>query len=781
MTQGVLWPLASYLVVVVLVLALGGLVALRRRRWTLVTSTAGFLACTALVFALTGARASLFDAHRLSPALEGQDIQITGVIVSMPQRNDLALRFLFDVESATRNGHDVQLPKRLELSWYRGMFARGDGPGELIGELQRVPAPLVAGERWQMTVRLKSPHGNVNPHSFDFELSLWERGVQATGYVRAGPKDLVAQNLGQTGWHPVEWARGEVRERIFARINDQQAAGLTAALVVGDQQAIDRADWDVFRATGVAHLMSISGLHVTMFAWGAAALVGWLWRRSSVLCQHVSAPSTGLLGGLLLAGLYALFSGWGVPAQRTVLMLATVGLLRLSGLRWPWPQVWLLACALVLLVDPWACLQAGFWLSFVAVGVLFATDVTEHSTSGRSRYGMLLAMLREQWVITLALAPLTLLLFGQVSLVGLLANAVAIPWVTLVVTPLAMAGTLWPLVWELSQWAVSLLMALLTWLVSWPWATLTVAQAPVWAGAVGVVGGLILAMRLPWLWRMAGLPLLMPVLLWQAPTPPAGQFEVLAADIGQGNAVLVRTAQHALLYDAGPMYSQESDAGHRVLAPLMKALDVRLDTLVISHRDTDHSGGAFAVLAMQPGASLLSSVGAQHALNGARSVQPCLAGQRWQWDGVDFEILHPPADDYADKQKTNAMSCTLRVANGSQAALLTGDIEQPQEASLVAYGAPLRAQWLLVPHHGSKTSSSAAFLDAVQPRFAMVQSGYRNRFGHPASPVLVRYQERGIAVVDTPHCGASRWQSWQPDHMTCEREVQHRYWRHRVP
>jgi competence protein ComEC len=779
LTQLALWPLQNYLVM--LVLALGMLAVLRLRVLAAASALGWFLACTGLMFALTGGRASVFDAHRLVPALEGQDIELTGVIAAMPQRNDLALRFLFDVDSATLDGQSVALPQRMELSWYSGVFARGDGPGELMGELQRVPAPLVAGERWQLMVRLKAPHGNVNPHGFDFELSLWERGVQATGYVRAGPKDPVPQRLGQTGRHPVEWVRGEVRDRIYEHIEDRQAAGLTAALVVGDQQAIDRADWDVFRATGVAHLMSISGLHITMFAWGAAWLVGWLWRRSGTLCLRVSAPSAGLLGGMLLAGAYALFSGWGVPAQRTVLMLATVGLLRLSGLRWPWPQVWLLACAVVLLADPWACFQAGFWLSFVAVGVLFATDVSQHSTQARGRFAALLAMLHEQWVITLALTPLTLLLFGQVSLVGLLANAVAIPWVTLVVTPLAMAGTLWTALWGLSQWATSLLMALLTWLASWPWATLAVAQAPAWAGAVGVVGGLMLAMRLPLLWRVAGLPLLMPVLLWQAPLPPRGQFEVLAADVGQGNAVLVRTTHHALLYDAGPMYSQESDAGHRVLVPLLKALDVRLDMLVLSHRDTDHSGGAFAVLEMQPGATLLSSVGAQHPVNGLRPVQPCVAGQRWQWDGVDFEILHPLAEDYADRHKTNAMSCTLRVANASQAALLTGDIEQPQEARLVASGVPLRSQWLLVPHHGSKTSSSPDFLDAVQPRFAMVQAGYRNRFGHPASPVLVRYHERQISVIDTPHCGASHWQSWQADQIACERETQARYWHHRAP
>ena len=225
-----------------------------------------------------------------------------------------------------------------------------------------------------MNVRLKAPHGNSNPHGFDYELWLWEQGLQATGYVRAGPSDPPPQRLADTWRHPVERARQDVRDAVFERVADRRTAGLLAALVVGDQNAIDRADWDVFRATGVAHLMSISGLHVTMFAWAAALLVGALWRRSQRLCLAWPAQHAALVGGMLLAAGYALFSGWGVPAQRTIWMLATVGLLRLSGRRWPWPQVWLLACAVVVTVDPWALLQPGFWLSFVAVGVLFATD-----------------------------------------------------------------------------------------------------------------------------------------------------------------------------------------------------------------------------------------------------------------------------------------------------------------------------------------------------------------------------------------------------------------------
>jgi len=527
--------------------------------------------------------------------------------------------------------------------------------------------------------------------------------------------------------------------------------------------------------------MAISGVHVTMFAWAAALAVGWLWRRSSRLCLWLPAPSAAMAGGVLLAAAYALFSGWGVPSQRTVLMLATVGLLRLSGKRWPWPHVWLLVCAVVVAVDPWALLQAGFWLSFVAVGVLFATDSGATGADKTGARGRFYSMFREQRVVTLALTPLTLLLFGQVSVVGLIANALAIPWVTLVVTPLAMLGVFAAPLWEVASWAIAALAWYLHLLAALPWASISIAQAPLWAGAAGVLGGLLLAMQLPWSLRLSGLPLMLPVLLWQAPRPALGQFELLAADIGQGNAVLVRTASHALVYDAGPRFSRESDAGHRVLVPLLRALDVRVDTLMLSHRDIDHVGGALAVLAMQPQAALLSSIEDDHELQSVRKATRCMAGQRWRWDGVDFEVLHPRAEDYAAGNKSNAMSCTLRISNGVQAALLAGDIELAQETRLVGEGAALKVDVLLVPHHGSKTSSSAAFLDAVQPQIALVQAGYRNRFGHPAEPVLVRYEERHIRVVDSPHCGAATWQSVQPDEVQCQRAQALRYWHHRVP
>jgi competence protein ComEC len=805
--QGALWPPWAYAPLAMLGLLAGGWTWRRSGpRWFAGQRTAAWLlGVAALGFACTGLRSLAFEAQALDPALEGRDLRIVGVVTDMPQRNESGLRFTLATESATLDGRAMVVPALMDVGWYSSAPAGSGEPEPLAAQSQA--GELSAGERWSMTLRLKAPHGSRNPFGFDYELWLWELGVQATAYVRTGAHDAEPQRLGQTWTHPVSLLRQRVRERIFAALPQRQVAGLIAALVVGDQAAIDRVDWDVFRATGVAHLVSISGLHITMFAWGACWLVGWLWRRSVRLCQWLPAPTAALAGGVLLACAYSVFSGWGIPAQRTCLMLATVAVLRGSGARWPWPPTWMLACALVVASDPWALLQAGFWLSFVAVGVLFATDAgplqrsapveVEEGVEGvvastplprtvllRATAARVGAMLREQWVVTVALAPLTLLLFGQVSLVGLLANAFAIPWVTLVVTPLAMLGLVLSPLWQLAGHAIALLMWVLQALAAWPWATLSLATAPWCLAAVGVLGGVLLVAQLPWSLRAMGLPLLLPCLLWQAPLPPEGEFELLGADIGQGNAVLVRTANHALLYDAGPRYSLESDAGHRVLLPLLQALHTRLDTLVLSHRDTDHVGGAPAVLAMQPQAALLSSVASDDRLQALRPAQRCVAGQHWAWDGVQFDILHPQAAAYKLPHTPNAVSCVLRIQSAGpapQTALLVGDIEQPQEAQLLAAHAPLQADLLLVPHHGSKTSSSEAFLDAVQPREAWVQAGYRNRYGHPAAEVMQRYVQRGIVVHDSPHCGAMTWQSGMPAEVLCSRTAQMHYWSHRVP
>jgi competence protein ComEC len=789
--QTALWPGWFYGVLVLLALVLLALNAINKIAWRLaggagvlrwLVALAGGLL---LAWGVCGLRAVAFSQSALEPLLEGRDIQLVGIVVAMPQRSEAGLRFRLQVESARLDAAPVVVPPVVDLAWYSGVLAFGAGGSATHLELQRQPDDLRAGERWQMTVRLKAPHGGRNPHGFDYELWLWEQGVQATGSVRAGPKNPPPQRLADTWRHPVERARQAVRDSIYRHVADRHLAGVIAALVVGDQNAIERSDWDLFRASGVAHLMSISGLHVTMFAWLAAAAVGWLWRRSDVLGWRAGeawpVPQVALVGGVLLATAYAVFSGWGVPSQRTIWMLATMGLLRVSGRQWPWPSVCLLACAVVLAIDPYALLQAGFWLSFVAVAVLFATDSgasRADAISARARFGL---MLRQQWSITLALAPLTLLLFQQVSVVGLLANLLAIPWVTLVVTPLCMLGVLLPPLWQAAAWAIDALGGVLQMLVQLPFATISVAAPALWMGASGILGGVFLVLRLPGTWRALGVPLLLPVLLWQTPRPPMGHFGLLAADIGQGNAVLVRTATHTLVYDTGPRFGLDSDAGQRVLVPLLRALGETVDTVVVSHRDSDHSGGAASLLATQPQARLLSSMERENPLQSVRAAQRCVAGQSWAWDGVQFDVLHPQATDYNNVQKPNALSCVLRISNGIYTVLLVADIEQPQEAALVARQMPLRADVLLVPHHGSKTSSSPAFLDAVQPRFAMVQAGYRNRFGHPALPIQERYQARGIVMVDSSHCGAATWQTTAPTQMHCERQDDPRYWQHHPP
>ncbi len=767
--QAQLWPWPAY--ALLLALGLAGIAAIvrLRTRWTRGVLMAALLAGVCGGGGLVGIRACAFVADALDPALEGRDLQLVGVVAQMPQRFEGGMRFRFDVEQLPAG---VRLPPRIALGWYADSSGADDGG----------PRPR-AGERWRLTARLKAPHGGRNPHGFDYELWAWEQGVQATGYVRAGQGEAAPRLLARGWTHPVERAREAMRNAIYARVADARAAGVIAALVTGDQAAIERGDWDVFRATGVAHLMSISGLHVTLFAWLAAWVVGALWRRSGRLMLRWPAPHAALAGGVLLASAYALFSGWGVPSQRTVCMLATVALLRIGGLRWPWPMVWLGACAAVVALDPWALMQAGFWLSFVAVGVLFAADAGTSARQGGWRAAGL-RMLREQAVVTLALTPLTLLLFQQVSLVGLLANLLAIPWVTLLLTPLALLGALLPPLWDVAAWAVQALMALLRVLAAWRWATLNWPAPPLWAGMAGVLGGLLLAMRLPWSLRLLGLPLLLPALLWQQPRPAVGEFELLAADVGQGSAVLLRTARHSLLYDAGPRYGIDSDAGQRVLVPLLRAYGEQLDTVVLSHRDSDHTGGAAAVLAMQPAAQLLSSIEAGHPLQQLRPARRCQAGQQWEWDGVRFEILYPRAgDEDRPGVKSNALSCVLRVSAVHGRALLAGDVERDQESALLAApgAAALQADLLLAPHHGSKTSSSAAFLQAVAPRLAVVQAGYRNRFGHPAPEVLERYGALGVPVADTAHCGALRWHSGDPVHWHCERDLSQRYWQHRLP
>ena len=728
----------------------------RRRR---LPPAALFVVAAALAWSTTTWRAAGQLQDRLSPALEGVTLTIEGEVRGLPQVSADGVRFDFVSEA-----DGPRLPARLRLGWWTGRAGTA------------VPA-VGPGERWRLIVRLKQVHGLANPGGFDQELQAFEQGVGATGSVQGGRRLRAAEG---------EWvarARARVREGIRAAVPDPSAAGLLAALSIGDQAAIERADWAVFRATGVAHLVAISGMHVTMFAWLAAALIGRAWRRLGSAPLWCPAVVVARWGGVAAAAGYALLAGWGVPAQRTVWMLAAAALLRAGGCRWPWPLVLGASGLVVVLIDPWALLQPGFWLSFVAVAVLMADGASgadgPDSAATPSRWRWVAQALRTQGRVSVALAPLGLLFFQQVSVIGLLANLLAIPLVSFVITPLALGGVLWSGLWHAAAAVVTPTVAALAWLAQWPGAAWQAPLAPPQGWALAVFGLVLCALPVPRRLRLLGVVAMLPVFLQPAPRPAAGDFVLLGADIGQGNAVLIRTAGHDLLYDTGPQYGPGSDAGERVLVPLLRAQGVgKLDLLVLSHRDGDHTGGAASVLRAVGAHRVLSSLEAGHPLRALAPHQPCATGQRWRWDGVDFEVLHP--DDPA-AARSNARSCVLRVAGRGGTALLAGDIEALQELRLVErFGERLAADVLLVPHHGSKTSSTPVFVHHVHPDWALVQAGYRNRFHHPAPSVVETYATQEVRLVRTDVCGAWHWSSADRSER-CMRHTERRYWHARAP
>jgi competence protein ComEC len=392
---------------------------------------------------------------------------------------------------------------------------------------------------------------------------------------------------------------------------------------------------------------------------------------------------------------------------------------------------------------------------------------------------MLKQWLQVQWAITIGLAPAALFLFSQFSIVGPLANAIAIPAVSAVITPLALAAAVlpWDAPLELAAWLMQWLLQFLEWCASLPAAVWQQHVPPLWCVLLALAGVLWLLAPRGVPWRATGLALMLPAVALPAPSPVPGTAWVTTLDVGQGLAVLVRTANRALLYDAGPAFGIEADSGERIIAPYLRAAGVeRLDAMIVSHNDTDHSGGAASVLENFEVAQMLSSLPAGHPLLGlAPGAQRCAAGQAWTWDGVRFEVLHPE-NAAAKARKTNDLSCVLKVSAGARSMLLTGDIEKPAEAQLLARAPDaLRADVLLVPHHGSRTSSSDAFLAAVRPSVAVVPVGYRNRFGHPNAEVLARLAPFRLLRTDRDGAILVRI-TRQGIEISSERSRRRRYW-----
>src|SRR5687768_9955571 len=690
-----------------------------------VTFTIGFLWAVAM--------AHVRMADWLPPELEGRDLDVVGVVSSLPAAAERAVRFEFEVESAAGG---ARLPQKLLLSWHRSAATE-----EGAAPLEQAVHP---GERWLFTVRLRRPHGHANPYGFDYEAWLLERGVGATGYVRhkGERKRLGSRN---NLMDHVEKAREAVRDRFQAQLGATPAAGILAALAVGDQRAISAEEWRLFNRTGVTHLMSISGLHVTLVSGLAAWLVSFGWRRVPGAALRLPARKAAAAAAIIAALGYTLLAGFAVPAQRTFYMVAVVAAALWCGRITSPSRTLALALAVIVAADPWAPLAPGLWLSFGAVALIF------YVAQAGPR---VMQWIRMQWAITVGLAPAALLLFGQVSIAGPLANAVAIPIVSIVVTPLALLAAVvpFPFILETASFLVEWLLAFLEWCASLPGALWQQHVPAAWAAVAAIAGALWLLAPRGVPSRAAGLALMAPAFLLAPPAPAAGEAWITALDVGQGLAVVVRTAGRTLLYDAGPAYGADADSGGRIVMPMLRGAGIdRLDLMVVSHEDVDHLGGALTVLETLQVQALASSLPPAHALNAlVPEALRCAAGRRWEWDGVRFEFLHPPIG--WDAARRNNQSCVLRLEAGGTAMLLTGDIERLGESLLVDKN--VKADVLLVPHHGSRTSSSEQFIAAVAPRWAIVPAGYRNRFGHPAREVLARYEAAGVQVLRTDLDGA---------------------------
>lgn len=747
-----LWPALAYVGCALAFVLIGGF-AMRLRALAWMRMVLGVVLSAGLAWCWSGWRATLLPGLGVHIP-EPQIWLVRGVITEWPRQWPGGASFVLQVQSRQFEGEAWRPDAaRLRLSWY-----------EMPPEVS-----LEVGQHWQMQVKVRPPHGYRNPQGDDSERRAWREGLTGVGYV-VSRTELPTLRWARVPDGLMRW-RDPVYRRLMATDLTPRAKAWLAALVLGERSMLTPDDWQVLQATGTAHLLSVSGLHVTVWAGLAWALVGRLWRVSVGLWPAAALrwPRVRVAGvaALLLALLYALLAGWGVPVQRAWLMLATFAGLRLWALRWPSALSLLSAAVVVTVWDPWAVTQAGFWLSFIAVWALaMALEPRAHNAVQRAR-----RLWFAQWRIGWVLMPVSAWWMGQVSWLGFGVNMLAIPWVTLAVLPAALLGLLWPGFWQLAWWLLSPMVHVLDGLLAFAGSAWQVTSPPaVWA--LLAVAGVYLGMRfLEPRWRLVGMAWALPALLWRSPAPPHGVFSVLAWDVGQGTAVLVRTARHSLLYDTGPGYWRGGDAADRLVLPAMRAAGISADALVWSHQDADHVGGRLSVRRAFPIARIWSSFSEKGA-----TMEPCLAGKGWTWDGVRFSFVHPlrPAQGRAN----NGDSCVLLIEAQGGSALLPGDIGVDQERQLIAQGAMGHVDLLLAAHHGSKTSSSEVWLHTLQPKWIWVQAGFANRYGHPHDQVVQRWRSLGLSWRNTADCGALHWRSDAPAQSTCERELAPHYWSH---
>jgi competence protein ComEC len=685
--------------------------------------------------------------HRLPAGLSQSDVSIEGRVLGLPQREDDSIRFDFHIEAGAPG---APIGQTVRLGWYGH------------------PPVIEPGSEWRLRVRLKRPRGVLNAGGFDFEESALSQRLAATGYVH----DPFYSRRLERGSGVDAW-----RDRLSADIDralGENRARFVKALATGDTRGLSDQDWETLRATGLTHQIAISGPHVGMVAGLGALLVLGFYRLAPSLGRRWPRPQAAGAGALLFAFGYTALAGFALPTVRTLLMIAVVVVARWQRRAQSGPQAIALALIAILLVDPLSVLAPGFWLSFLGVGWLLWCLPHETESSA------LRTFLDAQGVAVLGLLPLTVWFFGQASIIGPLANLIGIPVIGLGVVPLALLGLL---VFPVSPWAAAGvwklsagLMAALWWclerMAHWPWAIAWLPEPSLSALLLALIGVF-------WLLLPRGVPgkplamlLLLPLLWPRIERPAVGETEITVIDVGQGLSVLVRTHGHALLFDTGPHAPRGLDLGEAAVVPALRAAGVgHLDVLIVSHGDNDHSGGMQAVQrAFEP----LPTYAPDGWL--ATGVRSCRRGQHWRWDGVDFRLLHPPGDY---PYLRNDSSCVLRVEAGGHAALLPGDIGRWVERRLVReQGQLLRADLLLVPHHGSGSSSSQPFIDAVAPGWAVFSTGAGNRFGLPHPDTVERYRESGARLLDTATSGELNFRVGPAGTrlLSARRQDHRRYW-----
>ena len=734
------------------VLALGAVALLSsgmlRGRWR-------WIGVALLGAAWTLLRADLALSRRLPPALEGADLVVSGTLHELPRAQDDGTRFELDVQTAEHDGAAVDLRGLLRLSWY-----------------EQAPV-LEPCARWRLHLRLKRPRGMIDPGGFDFERYALERGIVATGYVR----DAADNRALGAGSLCVDRLRLRILDGISATLGDTPSAHLLRALAFGDEHAMDEHEWAIARATGIPHLIAISGLHIALFAGFGVLLVRLLWKLAPRMTLRWPAPLIEAVASLVFAAGYALLAGFGLPTRRALVMIAALLVANLAR-RARTPLHGLALAAIALLAwDPLCVLSAGFWLSFIGVAWLMLC-----LGRGARRHGWR-ELIAAQGVASIGLLPLGIWFFGQSSLIGPFANLLAVPWICFLVLPLSVLAALLLLVvpalgaplLQLAGWAMQGLWWLLLKFAAWPGALWYFPEPGVPALLLALCGAfwLLLPRGLPA--RALGALLMLPLLWPQRAALPDGTFEVYLLDVGQGLSVLVRTREHALVYDTGARFPSGFDLGDAVVVPALHVLGVRhLDRLILSHGDNDHAGGAAAVLAAYAPDDTES--GEPQRVRAAAA--QCLAGEAWDWNGVHFRIAHPPAPP---PERTNDRCCVLDVRSGGNELLLAGDVTAAVEPAIAAALAPVAARLVLqVPHHGSKTSSSAVLLDTLHPALALVSAGYRNRFHHPHPDVLARYRARNVEWLNTAQSGFVQLR-FEPDApprvLERGRIDRHPYWR----